>query len=80
MASQYLSSEIPQKKKNSISSEKGGSFRKTVSDNSIISNSRKWNWMDHETHDRIDRINSIILDVNMDLRDQALINKVLKEN
>lgn len=39
-----------------------------------------WNYHAHATHDRIDRVSSLILDVQMDLRDQAILNTILKEN
>ena len=39
-----------------------------------------WNYHAHETHDRIDRVSSLILDVQMELRDQAILNTILKEN
>ena len=36
-----------------------------------------WNWRSQITHDRIA---SVVLDVNMDMRDQVVLNKILKEN
>ena len=42
-----------------------------------VSSDNGWNWQDHATHDRI---NPLQFDLNMDLRDQALIQKALSEN
>ena len=36
-----------------------------------------WNLQSQVTHERIA---SVVLDVNMDMRDQAVLNKILKEN
>ena len=37
----------------------------------------RWNWQDHASHDHIQ---SIVFDVNMDMKDQVALNSILKEN